>query len=39
MVTLRYMLIDYFRLFTDPYNSYWRLDKAFKRFNLINEFE
>lgn len=30
------MTIDYYRLFTDPLNSYWRIEKAFKRFNTIN---
>lgn len=37
IVKLRFMLIDYFRLFTDPLESYWRLQKAFTRFNIINE--
>jgi hypothetical protein len=27
-----FMLIDIYRVFTDPMTSYWRLDKTFKRF-------
>lgn len=27
-----FMMIDYFRMFTDPMTSYWRLDKHFNRF-------
>ncbi len=27
-----FMMIDYFRMFTDPMNSYWRLEKHFARY-------
>ena len=32
-----FIMIDYFRMITDPLASYWRLEKAFKRFVQLME--
>lgn len=32
-----FILIDYYRIFTDPLLSYWRFDKAFKRFFTLQK--
>jgi hypothetical protein len=32
-----FMTIDYLRMMTDPLISYWRIDKAFKRFYLLQK--
>jgi hypothetical protein len=32
-----FMMIDYFRMFTDPLTSYWRLEKTFDRYKLIEK--
>jgi hypothetical protein len=32
-----FMMIDYFRMFTDPMTSYWRLDKHFERYMRIQK--
>jgi hypothetical protein len=32
---LEFMMIDYFRILTDPLTSYWRLDKSLERFNKL----
>ena len=32
-----FMMIDYFRMFTDPIISYWRLDKHFSRYLKIQK--
>jgi hypothetical protein len=32
-----FMMIDYFRMFTDPMISYWRLEKHFERYMLIQK--
>ena len=31
-----FMLIDAYRVYTDPINSFWRLDKTFSRFNVLD---
>lgn len=33
-----FMTIDYLRIFTDPVVSYWRLEKSFERFILLNKY-
>ena len=33
-----FMTIDYFRMLTDPLVSYWRIDKGFKRFILLQKY-
>ena len=35
---IRWMMIDFFRQFADPLNSYFRLQKAFKRFPLLQKY-
>lgn len=32
-----FMMIDYFRMFTDPLTSYWRLEKSFERYKLLEK--
>lgn len=32
-----FMAIDYLRMITDPLNSYWRIEKAMKRFSLLQK--
>lgn len=32
-----FMTIDYFRMFTDPLTSYWRVEKSFKRFYVLQK--
>lgn len=32
-----FMSIDYYRMLTDPINSYWRLEKAYTRFQLLQK--
>lgn len=31
------MIIDYFRMINDPLTSYWRLDRAFKRLDILQK--
>ena len=33
-----FMTIDYLRMLADPINSYWRIEKSFKRFILLNKY-
>jgi hypothetical protein len=33
-----FMTIDYLRMLSDPINSYWRIEKSFKRFILLNKY-
>lgn len=33
-----FMTIDYLRMMADPLISYWRIEKAFKRFYLLNKY-
>ena len=32
-----FMMIDYFRMFTDPLTSYWRLEKHFERYKRVEK--
>jgi hypothetical protein len=32
-----FMMIDYFRMFTDPMTSYWRLEKTFDRYKRMEK--
>ena len=32
-----FMMIDYFRMFTDPVTSFWRLEKTFERYKKIEK--
>lgn len=32
-----FMMIDYFRMFTDPFTSFWRLEKTFDRYKKIEK--
>lgn len=32
-----FIKIDYFRMFSDPMTSYWRIEKSYKRFNLLDQ--
>lgn len=32
-----FMMIDYFRMFTDPLTSYWRLEKTFDRYKKMEK--
>jgi len=38
LIESSFMTIDYLRMFSDPINSYWRIEKAFKRFILLNKY-
>jgi hypothetical protein len=33
-----FMMIDYFRMFSDPITSFWRLEKSFERYKLIEKY-
>jgi hypothetical protein len=33
-----FMTVDYLRMLSDPINSYWRIEKSFKRFILLNKY-
>ena len=33
-----FMMIDYFRMFSDPLGSYWRLDKSHKRYQILEKY-
>jgi hypothetical protein len=33
-----FLAIDCIRMLTDPMTSYWRIDKSFQRFQLLNEY-
>lgn len=33
-----FIFIDYYRIFTDPLLSYWRFDKSFKRFFVLQKY-
>lgn len=32
-----FMMVDYFRMFTDPLTSYWRLEKHFERYKRVEK--
>ena len=32
------MYIDYLRMITDPINNYWRLEKIFEKFYLLQKY-
>jgi hypothetical protein len=32
-----FMMIDYFRMFSDPLGSFWRLEKAHKRYQMLEK--
>jgi hypothetical protein len=38
LIEPNFMTVDYLRMLSDPINSYWRIEKSFKRFILLNKY-
>jgi hypothetical protein len=38
LIDTSFMTVDYLRMLADPINSYWRIEKSFKRFILLNKY-